>query len=55
MQNNYTETIPFELGVKLKEAGYWNPGCTYDSSYNGPCYFVIILHTVLLFLVSSPW
>lgn len=40
MQNNYTETIPFELGVKLKEAGYWNPGCTYDSSYNGPCYFV---------------
>lgn len=37
--NEYTEHVPFELGVKLKEYGYWNPGCTYESSYNGPCYF----------------
>lgn len=34
-------TVPYELGVKLKEAGYWNPGCTYESSYNGPCYFTV--------------
>ena len=36
----YSEHIPFELGVKLKEAGYWNPRCTYESSYNDPCYFI---------------
>lgn len=40
MRNNYTANVPFEIGVKLKEAGYWNPGCTYDSSYNGPCYVI---------------
>ena len=34
----YTEKVPFKIGEKLKEAGYWNPGCTYDSNYNGPCY-----------------
>lgn len=39
--SEYTEHIPFELGVKLKEYGYWNPGCTYESSYNGPCYFTV--------------
>ena len=37
--SRYTEHVPFEIGVKLKEYGYWNPGCTYESSYNGPCYF----------------
>ena len=40
MVKGYTDHIPFELGVKLKEYGYWNPGCTYDSNYNNPCYFV---------------
>lgn len=39
MVSCYTEHIPFDLGVKLKEFGYWNPGCTFDSQYNGPCYF----------------
>lgn len=34
----YTKHIPFDLGVKLKEAGYWDPRCTYDTCYNGPCY-----------------
>lgn len=36
----YSEHIPFELGVKLKEAGYWNPRCTYETNYNDPCYFI---------------
>jgi len=36
----YSEHIPFELGIKLKEAGYWNPRCTYDTNYNDPCYFI---------------
>lgn len=35
----YMEHIPFDLGVKLKEFGYWNPGCTYETCYNKPCYF----------------
>lgn len=39
MVSEYTEHVPFEIGVKLKEYGYWNPRCTYESSYNGPCYF----------------
>lgn len=36
---NYSATIPYELGVLLKDAGYWDPRCAYESSYNGPCYF----------------
>ena len=35
---HYTEHIPYDLGKKMKEAGYWEPGCTYDTCYNGPCY-----------------
>ena len=40
MRNNYTDYVPFEIGVILKKAGYWNPRCTYDSSYNDPCYII---------------
>jgi len=40
MRNSYTANVPFEIGVKLKEAGYWNPRCTYESNYNDPCYFI---------------
>lgn len=40
MENSYTANVPFEIGVKLKEAGYWNPRCTYGYSYNDPCYFI---------------
>lgn len=40
MKNNYTGHVPFEIGVKLKEVGYWNPRCTYDTSYNDPCYTI---------------
>jgi len=40
MRNNYTDYVPFEIGVKLKKAGYWKPRCTYESSYNDPCYII---------------
>lgn len=33
--------VPFEIGVKLKEVGYWNPRCTYNSCYNDPCYVTV--------------
>ena len=36
----YTANVPFDIAVALKKAGYWNPGCTYESSYNNPCYFI---------------
>lgn len=36
----YTATVPFEVAVELKKAGYWNPRCTYETSYNSPCYFI---------------
>ena len=40
MENSYTANVPFEIGVKLKEVGYWNPRCTYETNYNDPCYFI---------------
>ena len=36
----YTATVPFEVAVELKKAGYWKPRCTYETSYNSPCYFI---------------
>lgn len=36
----YTATVPFDVAVELKQAGYWEPRCTYETSYNGPCYFI---------------
>lgn len=36
----YTNIVPFEIGKLLKDAGYWDPGCTYESSYNKSCYYV---------------
>ena len=41
MESNYMANVPFEIGVKLKEMGYWNPRCTYDSCYNDPCYVTV--------------
>ena len=35
----HTETIPVTLAEKLKEKGYWNPGCTITSQYNNACYY----------------
>lgn len=37
--NCFTATIPLPIAKKLKEKGYWNPGCTISSQYNNACYF----------------
>lgn len=40
-KKHLTDYIPFSLAGQLKKAGYWNPGCTYSSCYNGPCFFIL--------------
>ena len=53
MMNN-CEHIPFDLGVKLKEIGYWEPGCLYETSYNNSCYF-ITSKKLYIEGVVAPW
>lgn len=36
--NYYASTIPITLAEKLKEKGYWNPGCTSTVQYDNACY-----------------
>ena len=39
-KKHLTDHVPYSLAGQLKKAGYWNPGCTYSSCYNGPCYII---------------
>lgn len=33
-----TEHVPFSLAIRLKSAGYWNPGGDIETIYTGPCF-----------------